>query len=317
MATTAGGPLYGNSDLFRANLKEALRLYDLNLMFPAYMLLAGVSGDSKQLYERFATVSGLSLPQPTAEFGVAPQSDIAEVAAANRQPIKQTLQMRISDESLINDQYGIVKSYGTELRSVFDIRREISASVYLNGCTDSTQINLINGEALSSATHALAVGTDANTWLSTENQQILSIKALEDATARISMQKSYKNYPAPRYGPFQLEVAQQNVHLANRLIGTDKLPQSLDNDINSVKQNPLDRMMVKRVVSTPTFLNPEWWSLRAIPSSQHSRYWLIRYGFNLTEIRYKGSNDSWCVTAKENYIPLQGDYRGTFYSTPA
>lgn len=307
----------GNVDLMRANLFKAFDLYDKTLRNQTYMTLAGNSGGTSQLYERVATVSGLQLPQVRSEFAPAPTSQVTEVSVANYQPQKRLLEFRMSDEAFINDQYGVVKGYGIMLKGVFDVGREYAAAVWVNGALDTAQIALPNGEALSSATHALEAGTSSNTFSGT--QQLLSIKALEDATANLLSQLAYKGYMSPRYGPYQLEVATINNHLANRLIGSDKLPQTFDNDPNSVAgmKNPNNLGTVRRVVVNPAFSNPDWWALRSMPENENPRFWLDRYPFKLTQLMYDGHTDSWHVTAKESYLPCQFDWRGTFYSTAA
>lgn len=315
MATIAGTSAFGNPDLMRLNLFKAVRLYMETLLFPTWKIMVGNVGTTKQLYERIATVNGLPMPVITPEYGPIQVADIGEVNAANYQPQKRALAFRMSDESFINDQYGVVRSYGTELKTKFDLAREYAAAVYLNGAIDATQIALPNGETLSSATHALEVGTNANTF--TGIQQALSISALESLTAILAKTLAYKGYEDARWGPFRLEVSPVNGHLADRLISSDKYPQTNDNDPNSIKNNRNGQMKVTDYVCLPTAANDDWWSLCAIDNNKHSRYCVERYPFKLTELVYDGGNDSWKVTAKESYIFVCFDYRGQAFSTAA
>lgn len=312
MATSTNG----NADIMRANLLKAVRAYDETTKYPSYMRLAGNEYNTQQLYERAAQVSGLDLPLIRGEFGSVPQTDMNEIYSAQYQGQKRILQFRMSDEAFINDQYGIVKGYGMELKSVFDKAREYGAAIFLNGATDSTQIALPTGQPLSSASQPLASGTDSNTFAT---QQILGITALEDATAALQLQLAHKGYADPKMGPYQLEVHPKNNHLSARLIGADKFPQTFDNDPNSVAGHAgMDVLgTVRGRVMSPYFANPEWWALRSISNTEHERGMLVRYPFKITDLRYDPDNDSWKVTAKENYLFLCMDYRGTFYSTPS
>lgn len=306
---------HGNEDFMRANLLRAWELYDKTPRMTFFDALAGEKLSSDQLYERAAMASGLALPLVTPEYGTVPLTDMYEAFNKQYKGQKRTLQFRMSDEAFINDKYGIVRAYGTLLAGVFTTAKEIAAAIYLNGATDTSLIVGPDGVALSSASHPLETGTDTNTFTT---QQTLGIIALEDATTALMNQKAHKGYQQPKYGPFQLEVAPRNNHLSARLIGADKFPGTPNNDPNSLAGKAGDRVMgtvQKRIVS-PYFNNAEWWCLRSIDDSQQPRFMLNRYGYKLTELKYDGDNDSWKVTAKENYLFDVFDYRGTFYSTP-
>ncbi len=314
MATTT---TFGNPDIMRANLLKAVKTYDGKPQVTFYDDLAGNLLTTEQLFEVAAQVSGLPLPSVTPEYGVIPTASMTQVARKQYNYQKRTLQFRWSDESFINDNYGIVKGYGTLIAGVFATAKDIAAAIYLNGCTASSIIATPNGQPLASTAHPLETGTDSNTFTT---QQTLGVIALEDATTALMNQQAYKNYPSPKFGPFQLEVAPRNNHLSARLIGADKQPQSFVNDPNSVggKANVGREVgiVTKRVVS-PFFTNPEWWALRSIDNSKHNRFMLSRYGFKIMPIVYDEDNDSWKVTAKEAYLFDVFDYRGTFYSTPS
>lgn len=310
MATSVAG-LSGptaNPDLLRKNLLMAVDYFDKTPEITYWKDLAGMVKPSDQLNEIIAAVSGLALPQVTGEYGVAPQDDITSPARKVYTPQKRMLQFRMSDEAFINDQYGVVKGYGTELAGVFATAKEIAAAVYLNGALNTSIISTPLGAALSSASQPLAMGFDSNTFTT---QQTLGIIALEDATNLLLNQQAHKNYPMPKYGPFQLEVATRNAKLAERLTTAGQLPTTNNNDKNVVAGK------IGRVIASPYFTNPEWWCLRSMNPAKQSRFCLTRYGFKLTELVYDGDTDSWKVTAKESYLFDVVDYRGAFYSTPS
>lgn len=310
MATSVTG-LSGpsaNPDLLRKNLLEAVDYFDKTPERTFWKDLAGMVKPSDQLNEIIAAVSGLALPQITAEFGVSPQDDITSPARKVYTPQKRMLQFRMSDEAFINDQYGVVKGYGTELAGVFQTAKELAASIYLNGCLDTTMIQTPLLQPLSSTAHPLQTGTDTNTFTV---QQTLGIIALEDMTTLLLNQQAHKNYPMPKYGPFQLEVATRNNQLSKRLVHGGQLPQTNNNDINAVAGD------IAKIICSPFFTNPEWWCLRSLNPTKQSRFCLTRYGFKLTELIYDGDTDSWKATAKESYLFDVMDYRGAAYSTPS
>lgn len=310
---------YGNADIMRANLLKAVKTYDSQPQIVFYPDLAGNIIGTEQLFEIAAQASGLPLPSITPEYGIVPTAGMSQVARKQYNYVKRTLQFRWSDESFINDNYGIVTSYGTLLAGVFAQAKDIAAAIYLNSCTTSSIISTPNGQPLSSTAHPLETGVDTNTFVT---QQTLGVIALEDATTALMNQQAYKNYPAPKFGPFQLECAPRNNHLSKRLLGSDQQPQTVTNDINSVagKGGTAGGIMIgsvsKRIVS-PYFTNPEWWSLRSVDNTKHNRFMLSRYGFKLMPVVYDEDNDSWKVTCKEAYLFDVFDYRGAFYSTPS
>jgi hypothetical protein len=313
MATTQAGNnmsvANGNPTIMRSTLLMAVRMYDQSPPISFYKKIAGKVLTSEQAYEETALVSGLMMPIVTPEYGVVPTDDVTTPYVKRHQPQKRTLQFRVSDEAFINDQYGILKGYGSLLKGVFEQAKEVAAAMYLNGCLDSNQIKTPAGQPLSSSAHPLDGGaTDSNTFTT---QQTLGVIALEDAVMNLMNQKAHKGYPAPKAGPFLLEVAPRNGMLAQRLIGSVNLPTTNNNDKNVVANS------VRDLVVSPYYTNPEWWSLRSIDPGQHKRFMLQRYGFKLMPIVYDEDNDSWKVTAKESYLFDVADYRGTFYSTPS
>jgi hypothetical protein len=262
-------------------------------------------------------VNGLPLPLITGEQQTIASASIAQIAAKNYQPQKRALQYRISDEAFINDNYGVLKGGAMALKQVFQQAKETAAAVYMNGALTAATISTPLGQPLSSTAQPLESGTDSNTFAV---QQTLGIIALEDATSQLMQQKAHKGYAAPKFGPFQIEVAPRNNHLSARLIGADLFPTTPNNDKNSVAGNgQMGRVIgtvTKRVVS-PYFTNPEWWCLRSIAEEEQPRYMLLRYGFRLLPLFYDQDTDSWKITAKESYLFDVFDYRGTFYSTPS
>src|SRR4051812_23245520 len=130
----------GNPDIMRSNLLRAIKAYDDQPEMTFFDELAGNILSSDQLFEIAAQVSGLPLPQVTAEYGVVPTADMQQIAKKTYTPQKRTLQFRMSDEAFINDQYGIVKSYGNVLAGVFKQAKDIAAAVYMNGATNANLI---------------------------------------------------------------------------------------------------------------------------------------------------------------------------------
>lgn len=299
---------YGNSDLMRKNLLMAYKAYDEQPKMTFWKDLAGRVMSSDQLNEVAALTGGLALPQIVGEYGNPPQDDIQQIQRKVYTPQKRMLQFRMSDEAFINDQYNIVKGYGAMMAGVFQQAKEIAAAVYLNGATDSTIISTPFSQPLASTAHPLQTGTDSNTFVT---QQTLGIIALEDANNNLQLQQAHKNYPMPKYGPFQLEVHPRNNMLSERLVHAGGLPQTNNNDTN-----PVSGQIKKRLVN-PYFANPEWWCLRSVDAEQQGRLCLTRFGFKLTAIVYDPDTDSWKVTAKESYLFDVVDYRGSFYSTPS
>jgi len=304
--TTTTLSVAGNPDLMRKNLLMAKKLYDATPRRRFSETLAGRSISSDQLFEIMAMASGLDLPQITPEYGAIPSSDMYQAYRKQYTPQKRTLQFRMSDEAFINDQYGIVKSYGTILAGNFALAEDrAAANAFMNFANNSALISTPQGTALGSTSQPLETGTDANTFTVA---QTLGPIALEDAINLLMSQKAHKGYEMPKYGPFQLEVAPRNNHNARRIVGSTKLAGGNMND-----ENVLDSDITK-VVVVPMFTNPEWWSLRSINNDEHPRFKLERYGFKNTGIVYDEDTDSWKVTAKQSYLFDVNDYRGTFYS---
>jgi hypothetical protein len=316
MATTQSGNnmsmTNGNPTIMRSNLLMAVKMYDEKPKLAFYNRIAGKILTTEQAYEETALVSGLMMPKVTDEYGPVPVDDITSPYWKRHKPEKRTLQFRVSDEAFINDRYGIMKSYGTLLKSAFDQAREVAAAVFLNSCTSPSLISTPAGQPLSSASHPLdasaSPNVDANTFVT---QQTLGVIALEDAAMGLRNQRAHKGYPSPKVPPFVLEVATRNGMVAKRLVAAGNLPTTNNNDKNVIANDVAD------VIVSPYFTNPEWWSLRCQDDSQHRRFMLQRYKFKLMPIVYDEDTDSWKITAKECYLFDVADYRGVWYSTPA
>lgn len=301
-------------DLFRKNLLMAYKAYDESPQRVYYKDMAGKVLTSDQLFEISAMVDGLILPTIVNEMGIFPQDDIREVANKTSKAQKRGLQVRFSDEVLINDQSGVIKGLGRLIAGVFQQAKEQAAAVYVNGCLSTSLIQTAQGEALSSATHALGTGgTDTNTFTT---QQTLGVIALEDATNLLGAQLSYKGIPAPKLGPFQLEVAIRNNQLSKRLLHPGNLPTTNNNDMNAIASSQGDGQ-ISKIIPNPYFTNPEWWCLRSIDADKQARFMIQRYGFKITGMSYDEDVDAWKITGKESYIFDAMDYRGSFYSTPS
>lgn len=307
---------YGNPDLMRKNLLKAVELYDKTPRRKFYDKLAGNVLTTDQLFEIAAQVGGIDLPTTVPEYRLIPSTQIEQVARKQYNYKVQKLQFRVSDDAFINDQYGIMRAYGTLLTGVFAQVKDILGAVFMNGCLSTALISTPMGQPLSSSAHPLEVGTDSNTFTVQQNLNVLS---LQDATSALLNQKAHKGQPAPKFGPFQLEAATTNNHVAKQLIGAERLAQTNFNDPNTVAGNSNDDDMgaVTKAIINPYFVNFGWWGLRSIDNTQHNRFMLNRYGFKLQPIVYDSDNDSWKATAKEAYLFDVFDYRGTFYSTPS
>jgi hypothetical protein len=306
---------FGNPTIMRKTLLMAVKMWDDVPRLKFYERIVGKTLNTDQAYEELALVSGLTTPSIVAEYGAVPTDDITSPFTKRTQPLKRMLQFRVSDEAFINDRYGIIKSYGTLLKGVFQQAKEIAAAIYLNGCTNSALIQTPAGQPLSSASHPLdgmaSPNVDSNTFTT---QQTLGIISLEDATMNLRNQRAHKGYPAPKVPPFALEVAPRNGLVAKRLVGSMNLPTTNNNDKNVVAGDIGD------VIISPYYTNPEWWSIRCMDQSQHHRFLLERYGFKVMPIDYGSydpDTDSWKFTAKECYAFDVSDYRGVFYSTPS
>lgn len=302
--------IQGTTDLLRKNLLKAEEAYSRSVMYPVYMELAGeVTSGKQQLYERAALVAGLGLPQIRAEYGAAPITSQSEVAVSNYQGSKRILRFVTSNETLVNDQYGMIQGYGTLLKGNFDIAKEYAAAAYLNGCQDSTVIATIQGEPLASTSHQLLNGTASNLYT-----LALSIGSIETLGSSLMKQKAYKGMLSTRRGPYQLECHTDLSYFAQRLVDSDNFPITPDNDINAVKRGSLAYGKVKRVVASPYFANSNWWALSSMNKTEVSRMLYERLPYEISSIRYVDTNDSWSVTAKETYIFIQLDWRGTVFS---
>jgi len=301
----------GNPTIMRSTLLMAVKLYEDEPRQTFYGDIAGKILTTEQAYEESATVSGIGLPLITSEYGQVPTDDVYTPYTKRHQPVKRTLQLRISDEAFINDQYGIIKQYGTLLKGAFEQAKEIAAAVYLNGCLSTSLLALPSGQPLSSSAHPLDPQVGANDTNTFATQQVFGVIALEDAVNNLMMQKAHKGYPAPKPGPFVLEVHPKNALLARRIVASTQLPGTSNNDKNVVAGS------ISKLIASPYYTNQEWWSLRSASNNEHKRFMLQRYGFKLVPITYDEDNDSWKVTAKESYLFDAMDYRGTFYSTPS
>lgn len=297
-----------NAKLMRANLLSAIVMGEKTPKQTWHDKLVDKKLSTRQAYEESALVTPLGLPSITAEYGTPPTEDISTPYSKTHTPVKRMLHFRVSSEALGRDHYGLMKQYGTMMRTAFTQAKEIAAAAYLNYATSSTILSTPAGQPLASTAHPIELGgTTANT---PATGLTLGIQALETVLYNLMMQVSHKNQPQPVSGPYILELHPKNLVLAQRLIGSSQRPETDINDKNVIVGR------FSEIIASPYFTHEDWWCVRTADGSEGHRFFLGEGNFEVTGLDYEKDNDSYKASAKESYLFDVFDWRGTYYQCP-
>jgi hypothetical protein len=168
---------------------------------------------------------------------------------------KRGVGFSISKEALQTFKMGYLQDRATKMGDAIRKAKEADIANFMNLATSAVGINAPvtpDGLALASASHLRDAGTFSN--ILTGNSP-LSVTSLAQAVQELISQVSHTGDPMMFMGPYKLLVPPALADLANRLVKTQKLPTTNDNDINWAGS------FVDEVIVNPYFTSTTAWAL--------------------------------------------------------
>lgn len=291
--------------LLRANLLRAYKLYDPADENNFHRDMAGDVITSKQQFEEMAAFGGLALPTETAEYEAAPVTEQEQIYTGTYTAKKQSLQLRVSAEAFDDEQpnYGIIRSYGTDMGSMFHQRMELDAAdEFMNFVETRT---LPNGEVIASASHALETGTDSNILSPAET---VSSEALRKMRAQLRKTKAHKGYTMPIMGPIVIEASVDNEDTWEEIKASRNRAHEISNTVNVQGQH------ISRIIGNPYFTNRERFCVRIGLSRKNGRFMIMRKALKFSEFEYDQDSDSYKIRGNVRYFFGRFGYRGEVFS---
>ena len=160
-----------------------------------------------------------------------------------------------------SDQYGLYAKAANKLRAAMQKTMERNvADFYNNGTSTSAGYKTADGLAAFSTAHLY----DGGTWANQPTTDIaFGALALEQALQELMDQKGHRGDPMPADGPFILVLPTALWGVGNRVVGSDQLAQSANNDPNVAKGS------ISKVHVNPWLNDTNNWFL--IPAAKSDR----------------------------------------------
>lgn len=289
----------------RKNLMQAYKLYDPAETNNFHRAMAGKIINSKQQFEEMAAFGGLSLPTETAEFEAPPVTEQEQIYTGSYTARKQSLQLRVSQEAFDDEQpnYGIVRSYGTDMAGMFHQRLEADAAdEYMNFVDVRT---LPNGEVIAIATHQLEAGTDSNILSPAETA---SPEALRKMRGQLRRTKAHKGMVMPIMDNVVIECHSDNEDIWDEVWKSRNKAHEMSNTTNVQGQ------YIASIIGNPYFTNRERFCVRAKGDTKHGRFMIMRKALKFSDFEYDQDAGAFKIRGDIRYIFNRFGYRGEIFS---
>lgn len=188
----------------------------------------------KELYHRVVQWSGLAAATRADESGgVAWQSGVTPFKK-DFFPYIYQIGVKYSEQARFRDLHNVYKRYGTEMgRAIYKGRQAYAADMGFNNVTTATGDYLgIDGVALSATTHP----TRTTTWSNRATGAALSQTSFESTYIKLWDAREYMDDPYIPMGPWNLLYSPTLVATARKLLETERVIGSNNNDKNIIRE---------------------------------------------------------------------------------
>lgn len=195
-----------------------------------YPDIIGRQMTTKLAFDRFKAISDFGDAIPTNEGSDIPVSDIETPFQRDFEVTAYSLGYEVSGQAAYTDEYKQLKRPTENLmKSMYDARERDAAALLNLGFTlpSSGGTWTLDNVALFSASHPLNAGVASNT-----SALALDILNLETAIQTAMQVQTYRGKVSTGPKRWKLVVPTNLLMLANRLVASQKIPQTNDNDPN-------------------------------------------------------------------------------------
>lgn len=249
--------------------QEAKLLRDISLT------VLGNKYDTKQTYEVMKSIAPFAPAVQTAEGAVAAFDDMIPLFVRNFYPLKYTKGVKISFETELTDQYGIIKGIQKQIAKSFVARKnQVAANINNNGFTGTT--DGMNNESLYTTAHSMTGG------LTGSNRPAIDIGfaplAVEQCLQELRAQKNARGIPmGQEIGKVLITVPTQLEGMAYRTIHSEKLGGTSNNDLNWSRERVTYEVIDYYTSSTA-------WFARAFDNDEHGLFLLEQAPYDIKKL---------------------------------
>jgi len=271
-----------------------------------YDYVIGHTYDTTQQFEIFKMIKPLSPAQQTPEGETAKYDDLTAIFQANFYPVIYTKGIKYSKQFDFTLQYKDVMNKQDQFARAFTQKKNIVAANLDNlGFTSTT--NGITAETLYSTSHSQGTGNPTFANRPTTDVAFGPL-ALEQGLQELRLQVDQVGQPMMLTGPVILKVPIQLEAQAYRVVNSNYLAETNNNDTNDF----IKRRVSVRVIDYYT--NSKYWFLRMESEKDHGLFMLDQMPYDITQL---AMDDSFMYkwVADESYVVGWKDAHGTWGTT--
>lgn len=206
-----------------------------------------------------ASLASLGRFQAVTPAEVAPLDQISQSYAKTYRQITYAKMIAISKEMVRDEKWGLIKKSVESIGRSAKEAQLVNAFNVFNGAFSSSLTPAFDGVALISASHPSLVGNQSNTLAAQSDLSDTSLKEAERVFRKVQDERGKRLNILPKC----LLVAPDNMHTARELTMSPFLPNSNNNNINSIGKYG--------VIDSPYLTDADAWFLLAAPKDHGLR----------------------------------------------
>lgn len=226
-----------NPELALRQLKQLIPLFrQQNIDYAMHMFPNKEKSD--ELYHRIVQWSGLAAAHRADEAGGVNWQTGRTPYKKDFFPKIYQIGVKYSRQARTMDVHGVYKRFGKEMaRALYKARQNYGADQGFNNATSTaTEYVGIDGVAKTSASHPTAT----TTWSNLATSGVLSQSTFDDTYQQLWAAREYMDDPYTPVGKFKMLYSRSLVAKARKLLETDRVVGSLQNDKNVIRDYIID-----------------------------------------------------------------------------
>lgn len=256
-------------------------------------------------FYRAKQLAGLAPATVTNEGSEVQFDDMFQIYQRDFYPVLYTKGLRYSKQTEYTDQYNAVAKAQPEFAKAFVVKKnQVAANLDNEGFTVTTYG--MNSESLYSTSHTITTGLTGTNRPATDIA--LGPLTLEQGLVELRKQKSARNVPMHYPGKVLLKVPLDLEPLANRLLSSDRIAGSADNDSNYTNRERVGLAVIDYYTSTTA------WFLRAMDNGWHGLFLAEQMPYSIDKLPM-GKDLMHVWVGSESYVVGWKDWHGTWGTT--
>jgi len=296
-------------DLARAEFKEQLVIASKER--PRIMELICNPLNSRQEYEKFATLSGLPLPGPADEGELVPEGTPRKLYNKNWTVTKYGQRIRYSYEAKYTDQYQIFGTLGKQAGMRAMDNRDYLFGRFLNNITtNSAAYQGADSQPFASTSHG--AGTGSPTFSNTVSvATTLNPVNLNAAKAQVRRVLDPNDVPFRYTGQWSLLTVPDKEYVAMEVLNSTNQAFTADNTMNSAKANVYANTIIADFCTSTTA-----WGLFPTQKEDHGIFCMYRMPLTTETDVDKQTQNEFIIVTEEMVIGWTHSYN-TFWNPGA